>query len=129
MAIRRGMTDYQQAGAGGIIFVGLLQSITIPMSYEQRRITYRGIYSAILSKLEIDPILKDDKEISMIVGATKILLDQAGKDYRASFEGKSFDDLENKYCELLAQIYDQLWVLAVKGKLIERVQMVQDEVG
>jgi hypothetical protein len=129
MAIRRGMADYQQAGAGGIIFVGLLQSITIPMSYEQRRITYRGIYSAILSKLEIDPIFKDDKEISMIVGATKILLDQAGKDYRASFEGKSFDDMENKYCELLAQIYDQLWVLASKGKLIERVQMVQDEVG
>jgi hypothetical protein len=123
------MSDYQQAGAGGIIFVGLLQSITIPMSYEQRRITYRGIYSAILSKLEVDPILKDDKEIGMTIRATKILLDQAGKDYKASFEGKTFGDLENKYCELLAQIYDNLWILAVKGKLIERVQMVQDEVG
>jgi hypothetical protein len=128
MAIRRGMADYQQAGAGGIIFMGLLQSITLPMTYEQRRITYRGIYSAILAKLETDKDLKEDEHIGTIVGATKILLDQAGTDYKASFEGKTFGDLENKYCELLAQIYDQLWILAIQGKMIERVTVVQDEV-
>ena len=129
MAIRRGTSDYLQAGAGGSIWLALSQSMTLPMSYEQRRITYRCLYSAIVSKLEMDENLKEDKEIGIIVGATKILLDQAGKDYRASFEGKSFDDLENKYCELLAQIYDHLWVLVMKGKLIEKIKLEWEEVG
>lgn len=137
MAIRRGMADYQQAGAGGIIFVGLMDGIVLPMSYEQRRIMYRGIYSAIVAKLELDTNIKldepiktlDGRTISTIVGATKILLDQAGRDYKPAFEGKTFGELENKYCELLAQIYDQLWILAIQGKMIERVMVTQDEVG
>jgi hypothetical protein len=129
MVVRRGMADYQQAGAGGIIFLTLLQSLTVEMTYEQRRITYRGAYSAIVAKLETDEKLKNDKEIGTIIGATKILLDQAGTDYRSSFEGKTFNDLENKYCELLAQILDNLWILAIQGKLIEKVLVTQDEVG
>ena len=130
MAVRRGMADYQQAGAGGIIFMTLLQSLTIEMTYEQRRITYRGAYSAIVAKLESDDKLKEDKDIGTIVGATKILLDQAYIDYKSAFESHSTtSNLENDYCELLAQILDNLWILAIKGKLIERVTVTQDEVG
>lgn len=137
MAIRRGMADYQQAGAGGIIFVGLLQSITLPMTYEQRRITYRGIYSAIVAKMQLDDKLDgstpipalNGKTMDMVIGGTKLLLDQAGVDYKPSFEGKTFGDLENAYCELLAQILDNLWVLAIQGKMIEKVMMTQEEVG
>jgi hypothetical protein len=123
------MADYQQAGAGGIIFMALLQSLTIPMSYEQRRITYRGAYSAIVAKLETDEKLKEDKDIGTMVGATKILLDQAYTDYKSSFESHATtSQLENDYCELLAQILDNLWILAIQGKLIERVTVTQDEV-
>lgn len=130
MTVRRGMADYPPAGAGGIIFVALLQSLTLPMAYEQRRITYRGTYSAIVAKLEMDPTLSKDKDIGILIGATKLLLDQAGTDYKSQFEShSSFGPLENAYCELLAQILDKLWELAVKGKLIEKVVMTQDEIG
>jgi hypothetical protein len=131
------MADYQQAGAGGIIFMGLLQSITLPMSYEQRRITYRGVYSAIIAKLQLDdkqdgsipiPAL-NGRTLDMIVGGTKLLLDQAYLDYNSSFESHSTTSkLENEYCELLAQIFDNLWLLAIQGKMIERVMVIQDEV-
>jgi hypothetical protein len=130
MVIRRGMADYQQAGAGGIIFMALLQALTIEMSYEQRRIMYRGTYSAIVAKLEVDSKLKDDKEIGILIGGTKLLLDQAGLDYKSDFEShKTYGKLENAYNELLAQVLDKLWALAIQGKLIEKVIMMQDEVG
>jgi hypothetical protein len=90
---------------------------------------YRGVYSAIIAKLEVDVAMKNDKDIGTLIGGTKLLLDQAGRDYLSSFEDKTFGDLENKYCELLAQILDDLWELAIKGKLIEKAMITQDEVG
>ena len=122
VAIRRGMSDYRQAGAGGIIFMGLLQSLTFPMSYEQRKILYRGLYSAIVAKVEVDKKAKEDKHIGTLIGATKLLIDQAGTDYKAYFESKeTHSELENNYTELLAQILDKHWEIAVKANLIETV--------
>ena len=126
MAIRRGMSDYRQAGAGGIIFMGLLQALTFPMSYEQRKILYRGLYSAIVAKVEVDKRIKVDTEldarIGKLIGATKLLIDQAGKDYKSFFESKdSYGELENDYTELLAQILDKHWEISVKANLIENV--------
>jgi hypothetical protein len=129
MTVRRGATDYQQAGPGGIIWLALLNALTLPQTYEQRRIMYRGVYSAIVAKLEVDVAMKNDKDIGTLIGGTKLLLDQAGRDYLSSFEDKTFGDLENKYCELLAQILDDLWELAIKGKLIEKAMITQDKVG
>ena len=122
MAIRRGMSDYRQAGAGGIIFMGLLQALTFPMDYEQRKILYRGLYSAIVAKVEMDKKAKDNERIGTLIGATKLLLDQAGTDYKAYFESKeTHSKLENDYTELLAQILDKHWEICVKANLIETV--------
>ena len=122
MAIRRGMSDYRQAGAGGIIFMGLLQALTFPMDYEQRKILYRGLYSAIVAKVEMDKKAKDNERIGTLIGATKILIDQAGRDYKSYFEDEtSYGELENNYAELQAQILDKHWEIAVKANLIETV--------
>lgn len=122
MTVRRGMADYRQAGAGGIIFMGLLQSLTIPMTYEQRKILYRGLYSAIVAKVEVDKKNKDDLTIGMLIGAVKLLIDQAGRDYKAHFESKdTYGELENNYTELQGQILDKLWEIAVKANLIETI--------
>ena len=130
MAIRRGMSDYRQAGAGAIIFMGLLQSLTFPMDYEQRKILYRGLYSAIVAKIEVDKKASVDTEIGTKIGAVKLLIDQAGRDYKAYFESKeTHSDLENNYTELLGQILDLLWEITVKTKLIEGLTVEQDEVG
>ena len=124
------MSDYRQAGAGGIIFMGLLQALTFPMSYEQRKILYRGLYSAIVAKVEVDKKVKDDVHIGTLIGATKILIDQAGKDYKSFFESKdSYEELENNYAELQAQILDKHWEIVVKANLIEGLTVEQDEVG
>jgi hypothetical protein len=116
------MSDYRQAGAGGIIFMGLLQSLTFPMTYEQRKILYRGLYSAIVAKVEVDKKTKDDGAIGLLIGAVKLLIDQAGKDYKAHFENKeTYGELENNYTELQGQILDKLWEIAVKANLIETI--------
>ena len=126
MAIRRGMSDYRQAGAGGIIFMGLLQALTFPMSYEQRKILYRGLYSAIVAKIEVDKRIKVDTEldarIGILISGVKLLIDQAGTDYKSFFESEdSYGELENNYAELQAQILDKHWEIAVKANLIETV--------
>ena len=116
------MSDYRQAGAGGIIFMGLLQALTFPMDYEQRKILYRGLYSAIVAKVEMDKKAKDNVHIGTLIGATKLLIDQAGKDYKSYFESdETYDDLENNYAELQAQILDIHWEICVKANLIETV--------
>ena len=122
MAIRRGMSDYRQAGAGGIIFMGLLQALTFPMSYEQRKILYRGLYSSIVAKVEVDKKAKDDERIGWLISAVKLHIDQAGRDYKSYFESKdTYGELENNYAELQAQTLDKLWEIAVKANLIETV--------
>jgi len=102
--------------------MALLQALTFPISYEQRKIMYRGVYSAIVAKLEVDKKMKDDDEMGVKIGAVKILIDQAGRDYKAYFESKeSYGELENNYTELQAQILDILWEITVKANLIENV--------
>ena len=126
MAIRRGMSDYRQAGAGGIIFMGLLQALTFPMDYEQRKILYRGLYSAIVAKIEVDKRIKVntdlDVRIGWLISSVKLLIDQAGRDYKSSFEDKTtYGELENNYTELQGQILDHFWEIVVKANLIEYV--------
>ena len=135
MTIRRGMADYRQAGAGGILFMGLLQAQGQEMTYEQRRILYRAMYSNEVAKVEIEEdSLKKKPEnynrISILIGATKLLLDQAGTDYLSSYEGhQTYDKAENNYAELLAQILDNLWEIAIKARLIESITVEQDTIG
>jgi hypothetical protein len=131
MTIRRGMADYRQAGAGGIIFMGLLQLQGQEMTYEQTRIVCRRVYSAEMAKLEIadEKISKDETVIS----STKLcwkLITQAVADYRSHFEShQSTSDAENNYAELLSQIVDELWKIAIRAKLIENITVEQDAVG
>ena len=130
MALRRTMADYQQAGTGGIVFMWLLQAGSLPMSYEQRRTMYRSIYSAVVAKIETMEKYKEDKDIGLIISGTFALLNQAGGDYKSRFETKAtFDNLENNYAELLAQIYDQLWRLVTITGMIEKVTVEQDVIG
>lgn len=133
MTIRRGMADYRQAGAGGILFMGLLQAQGQEMTYEQRRILYRSMYSNEVSKIEMDESIKKNQEIysrvSIVLSSTKLLLDQAGRDYMSRYEGhNTHDSAENDYAELLAQILDNLWEVAIKGKLIESVPIEMDAI-
>ena len=102
--------------------MGLLQALTFPMSYEQRKILYRGLYSAIVAKVEVDKKAKEDQHIGMLIAGVKLLIDQAGTDYKSAFESKAnYGTLENNYCELQAQILDKHWEISVKANLIETV--------
>ena len=70
----------------------------------------------------MDKKVKDDDRIGWLISATKLLLDQAGTDYKAYFESKeTHSKLENDYTELLAQILDKHWEISVKANLIETV--------
>jgi hypothetical protein len=123
------MADYRQAGAGGIIFVGLLQLQGQEMTYEETRKVCRRVFSAEIAKIEMDDRAKKDHQIKEAISAAWILLEQATADYKPQFESHStVSDLENQYAELLAQIVDNLWIIAVRGKLIESVTVTQDEV-
>ena len=53
MTVRRGMADYRQAGAGGILFMYLLQAGSQEMTYEQRKILYRAAYDIECVKIEV----------------------------------------------------------------------------
>jgi hypothetical protein len=133
MTLRKGMADYRQAGAGGILFMGLLQAQGQEMTYEQRRILYRSMYSNEVAKIEMDETIKKNTElfnrISMLIGSTKLLLDQAGRDYLSRYEGhNTHDNAENEYAELLAQILDNLWEVAIKAKMIESVHVEMDAI-
>ena len=125
MAIRKGMADYRQAGAGGILFMGLLQAQGQEMTYEQRRILYRSMYSNERAKIEMDASIEKNpcfSRICAVLTDTKLLLDQAGRDYQSRYEGhQTHDEAENDYAELLALILDNLWEIAIKAKLIESV--------
>lgn len=130
MTVRRGMADYRQAGAGGIIFMGLLQLQGMEMTYAFTRTVARRVYSAELAKLETqDKEDKYEKDIQRAIDKCQILLDKALDDYRTYFEDhNSVDQAENEYAELLSQVVDQLWIIAIKGKLIENITVTQEEV-
>jgi hypothetical protein len=126
MTVRRGMADYRQAGAGGILFLGLLQSQSDDLTYERRRILYRSLYSIVVAKIEIVAKLRDEEWFCKKIHDLKILQDQAGTDYRSVYESHQMDDgAENNYAELLAQILDLIWEISIRAKLIEGI--IDDE--
>jgi hypothetical protein len=130
MATRRSLVDYQAAGFGGLSFATNLNFMNLPMDYEQRLWALEGLYYCAIAKIEDDPKFKDDKEIGMIVGATRILLDQAGRDYQSKFEShETFDKSENDYRTLLCQIFGEITHLQGKTRMIERVQQEQEVIG
>lgn len=131
MTIRRGMADYRQAGAGGIIFMGLLQAQGQEMTYEQRKILYHAIYVSELAKFEVleDTIKTNPKTYEKIVTSLKLLgelTEQADTDYKSGFEShNSYGGLENAFVKLLGLELSHLWIVAVHGRMIENV--IDDE--
>lgn len=124
------MADYRQAGAGGILFMGLLQAQGQEMTHEMRRILYRSMYSNIVAKIDNDPKFRKDEELKEIISKTSELLIKAGEDYDPTFELlETYSQTENNFAELLAQILDHIWVLAIKAKLIESITVEQEVVG
>jgi hypothetical protein len=127
MPPRRGPQDIIPPGAGGIVYLGTLDAIRAPLGYEQRKILYRGMYSLILAKIEDDEKYTKDEKIGVMVAGVKILIDKAGKDYKSQFESHTtYGDLENNYCELLAQIFDGLTQISQKCKIYEKEIIEQD---
>ena len=130
MATRRSITDYQQAGFGGLSFATNLNFMNLPLSYEQRLWALEGLFACALAKIEDDVKYKDDKDMGLLVGGIRILLDQAGDDYRSRYENhESFDNMENNYRRLLTQTFSSILELQGKTKMIEKLVVTQDEVG
>jgi hypothetical protein len=130
MATRRSLTDYQQAGFGGLSFATNLNFMNLPLSYEQRLWGLEGLFACALAKIEDDPKYKEDQEIGMLIGGIRLLLDQAGKDYKSRYEShESFDEIENNYRALLSQTFSKILELQGKTKMIEKLVVTQDEVG
>jgi hypothetical protein len=130
MTTRRGSLSQYPPGAGGILFIATIQALTMPMTYEQRKILYRGMYSVYMGKLETDTNIKNTDDLSVIIAGTKLLLDQQGDDYKSQFEDHgSFTKLENAYSELQAQIFDNHQRIIQKAKLMDTVVVTQEMVG
>ena len=126
MAVRRSLSDYQSAGFGGLSFATNLNFMNLPMSYEQRLWCLEGLYACAVAKIEDDPKYKDDKEIGLLIGGTRLLLDQAGNDYLPQYEGHTFGPPENRFRTLLCQIFEKITQLQGKTKMIEREVVTQD---
>jgi len=116
-----GSFDFRQSGFGGLAYGTNNNILNVPMTYEQRWISLRGLYSCCLAKLEEDKKYKDDPELAGLFHDVKQLLDQGRKDYHSYFEGhESTDESENNYKELLSQIFDILTKIQAKTKMIEK---------
>lgn len=130
MPPRRTIGDYQAAGFGGLCFATNLNFMNLPMSYEQRLWSLEGNYWCIVAKIEDDKKYKDDTNIGVLIGATRLLLDQAGRDYNPLYESHAtFNQKENDFRTLLCQIFGKVTELQGKCKMIERVQIEQEEIG
>ena len=129
MATRRGLADYQSLGFGGLSFITNNNFANLPMSYEQRLWALEALYAFAVAKVENDPAYKADPNVGMLIGATRLMLDQAGKDYRAEYEGHTFGTLENNFRSLLCQIFEKITQLQGNTKMIERVTMQMEEIG
>ena len=130
MATRRSLTDYQQAGFGGLSFATNLNFMNLPLSYEQRLWALEGLFACALAKIEDDTKYNEDRGIGLLVGGIRLLLNQAGEDYRSRYENhETFDNMENTYRALLTQIFSKILELQGKTKMIERLVVTQDEVG
>lgn len=128
MPPRKGLNvEYQQVGLGGLCFVSTLNFMNVEMSYEQRLWMLESEYYCILAKIEDDKKWKDDPEICKLVKETRTKLNQAGEDYLSSYEDhKSHSDDENKYRQLLCQIFGKITQLLGKTKMIEKERVEQD---
>jgi alpha-ketoglutarate-dependent taurine dioxygenase len=115
-----GSFDFRQAGFGGLAYKANENLMNMPMTYEQRWITSRYLYSCCIAKLEEDTKYKNDPALAEMFRVTKELIDQANRDYKSYFEDKSTDDKENAFKELLAQIFDGLTAIQAKTKMIEK---------
>lgn len=121
-----GSFDFRQSGFGGLVYGTNNNILNVPMTYEQRWLSLRGIYSCCLAKLEEDNKYKDDEKLAVLFQKTKDLLDQGRKDYKSIFEAhESTSDLENNYKELLCQTFDLLTSIQAKTKMIEK-EFVED---
>ena len=119
----RSMKDYESVGFGGLSFLTNMNFCNTPMSYEQRLWALEGLYAFALAKIEEDPHYKDDEGLGLLIGGTRLLLDQAGEDYKSIFESHAtFGELENKYRALLCIIFQRITQLQGKTKMIERVR-------
>ena len=128
MVTRRALTDYQSVGFGGLSFGTNMNFANLPMSYEQRLWALEALYSFAVAKIEDDKKFKEDKDVGMLIAGTRLLLDQAGKDYKSQFESHdSLPDLENNYRRLLCLIFEKLTQIQGKTKMIEHVQAEQME--
>jgi hypothetical protein len=129
MTARRSITDYQQAGFGGLSFATNLNFMNLPMTYEQRLWTLEGLYACALAKVENDDKYKTDADVEKLTKCLRGLLDQATKDYQSKFEDhKTNDDSENKYRRLLTMTFEKITELQGKTKMIERSIVEQDAV-
>jgi len=116
-----GSFDFRQSGFGGLAYGTNNSILNIPMSYEQRWISLRGLYSCCLAKLAEDKKYKDDPDLIKLFSDTRSMLDQANKDYSPVFEShETISNLENNYKELLAQIFDSLTEIQARTKMIEK---------
>jgi len=116
-----GSFDFRQSGFGGLAYGTNNNILNVPMTYEQRWISLRGLYSCCLAKLEEDKKYKDNPELKKLFNDCKEKIDQANRDYKPYFEGhESIDQAENNYKELLAQIFDGLTAIQSKTKMIEK---------
>lgn len=116
-----GAFDFRQSGFGGLAYGTNNNILNVPMSYEQRWLSLRGLYSCCLAKLEEDKKYKDNPELGKIFKDTFKLLEQANDDYDPIFEShETTNDAENKYKELLCQIFDNLTRIQSITKMIEK---------
>jgi hypothetical protein len=130
MTTRRGSLSQYPPGAGGVLFIATIQALTMPMTHEQRKIMYRGMYSVYMGKLQSDTAIKNTDELSTLIAGVKLLLDQQGDDYKSQFEDhSSYSKLENDYAELQAQIFDVHQLIIQKAKLMDTVVVTQEMVG
>jgi hypothetical protein len=129
MPPRRGLSDYQQVGFGGLVFASNLNFMNLPMSYEQRLWLLEGEYYCITAFVEKSEEYSSDGKITALLQKTRDMLDQSGKDYRSEYENhNSMSGNENGYRTLICQVFGKLTDLQGKTKMIERERIVQDEV-
>ena len=129
MPPRRFLTGGELKGFAAVCIASNFNFMNLPMSYEQRLWLLEGELYCILAKIEEDDKYKDDPDINMIIAGTRLLLDQAGRDYKSHFESHStFDKTENDYRTLLCQIFGKCTELQGKTHMIENERVTQDDV-
>ena len=130
MTVRRVRPDTELHGFSALAAGTLFNLANIPMTYEQRWWSLDAVYYFALAKIEEDEKYNTDPKITMVVSGIRVLLDQANHDYKPQFESHtSSSDLENRYKELLSQIFGTTTGLMGKTHIIEHVKLEQEVFG